>query len=229
MTAPWIRAARPMSSVRGRPERQRNETRRATQRAGPTRLNRVDLKLRNLHVRHASASLPGPRLRILAAGPARSSCYSAQVTNATNLSREPRSTRGGSGWLGRRPTDGARDVLTLPHQPTLGLRISRALVRMKSHDPKKPTNTQSVIDRPLGTPAAKVAEVVAVPSRSVRAGLLARVARWLTVAHASTPAASARSRRRAWRHGPGVAWSLAGGARGLDRRSYWRWCVSPSV
>src|SRR6478736_10358183 len=42
------------------------------------------------------------------------------------------------------------DVLTLPgHQSTLGLRISRELVRMNTHEPRKPSNAHRAIDRPL--------------------------------------------------------------------------------
>ena len=56
------------------------------------------------------------------------------------------------------------DVLTLPgHQVTFGLRISRALVRMNSQDPRKPASTQSAIERPLGMSVATVAAVVARP------------------------------------------------------------------
>jgi hypothetical protein len=62
------------------------------------------------------------------------------------------------------------DVLTLPgHQVTFGLRMSRALVRMNSQDPKKPISTQNAIDRPLGMSVATVAAVVvvaAMPERS---------------------------------------------------------------
>ena len=63
-------------------------------------------------------------------------------------------------WMCRPP-----DVLTLPgHQLTFGLRISRELVRMNSHDPRKPARTHSAIDRPLGTLEARIAQVVGRPA-----------------------------------------------------------------